>query len=753
GASRCVLSHSPRNATPDIAQSTAWFNGATIPSDVIRYGAAQCPEQPDSFYVISGYDLYFYQVSAVTWRYDALTNTWNELAPFPVAVESPAATCYQGHLYVMGGDGTNQFFIYNIATDTWSSGPPLPRGVFGAAAGAWNGKIYLAGGSSNFDPENVTHQVDIYDIASATWSTAPNTMPVATGLAGVAQAGPELYIVGGFSTNSPERNVRAMQRLNMETGTWQQGAALPAGRGDFALAATDTALYAIGGDTDGGSFFDLSDNVLRLERTQFASGTWAELPEPLPIRVQSKGFCTSAVTGGEIWSTGSWRGHNFFRSLSGERCASPYSDVPWLSTTPDAGTVAADRSRTLTVQVDAGNLDVGTHTATLVLPVSDGGVTQLVLPVTVEVLAGHTALQMSAGAEQTAVPGSISIHTILITNIGDTTVTPILSMQGNTWKTSLLDNAGTLAPGQSTVVEVAVQVPADALVGARDTVQIVAANRDGATLANASLTTTAGAFYGILVGPSAASTRGTPGLSVAYTLEVYNTGTTPDTFTVQVSNATWTTTAPAQVGPVAPGGRASVEVVVLIPLTVHGTATDAAEVRVTSQGDPTQQSSAILTTGVAHVSQLITPAGGTLAAPGFEVVVPSNGVSGDTMLLYTPLITPTVNLPTVYSFERAFVFEAILAGGVALADVTQPYEMTISYDDPTLADNAVLLIWDGQAWVDAVMACADIGCTVVERTSTSLTVRALQSGEFILARQSGGGVSQVNRVYMPRVVR
>ncbi|NJL32754.1 MAG: hypothetical protein HC893_01465 [Chloroflexaceae bacterium] len=58
-----------------------------------------------------------------------------------------------------------------------------------------------------------------------------------------------------------------------------------------------------------------------------------------------------------------------------------------------------------------------------------------------------------------------------------------------------------------------------------------------------------------------------------------------------------------------------------------------------------------------------------------------------------------------------------------------------------------------QAWVDAVMACADIGCTVVARTSTSLTVRALQSGEFILARQSGGGVSQVNRMYMPRVVR
>jgi hypothetical protein len=122
-------------ASPDTTESN-WFGGADIPGGIIRYAHAQCDEQPDSFYIISGVDGASFDITRNAWRYDALDNTWTPLAPIPTGQEGPTAVCYQNRLYVMGGAGTNQFYIYDIASDSWSAGASLPRGVWGAAAAA-----------------------------------------------------------------------------------------------------------------------------------------------------------------------------------------------------------------------------------------------------------------------------------------------------------------------------------------------------------------------------------------------------------------------------------------------------------------------------------------------------------------------------------------------------------------------------------------------------------------------------------------
>ena len=51
---------------------------------------------------------------------------------------------------MLGGDGTDRHYVYDIGTDSWSTAAPVPRAVWGAAAGAFNGKIYLIGGDSDF---------------------------------------------------------------------------------------------------------------------------------------------------------------------------------------------------------------------------------------------------------------------------------------------------------------------------------------------------------------------------------------------------------------------------------------------------------------------------------------------------------------------------------------------------------------------------------------------------------------------------
>jgi N-acetylneuraminic acid mutarotase len=244
---------------------SGWFGAQDIPGGLVRYAFAQCYEQPEQFFVFGGVDSQG-RLSRKSWRFDAGTNTWTALADIPNGGEAPAATCFQGKIYLMGGSGADQFYIYNIASNSWSNGPTLPRGVEGAATAAWAGKVYMVGGDEDFSPGNgVSDQVDVYDIATDTWENLGTPMPIPSGNAGYFQMGPHLYVVGGWGEDAPDTNVSATQRYDMETSTWELGPAFTSARADFALAATGQALYAMGGDEDGNYFFEATDLVERLD--------------------------------------------------------------------------------------------------------------------------------------------------------------------------------------------------------------------------------------------------------------------------------------------------------------------------------------------------------------------------------------------------------------------------------------------------------------------------------------------------------
>ncbi len=327
--------------------SATWFSAAPLPTSRVRYAHAQCPGEPNRFYVISGVPT---GAAESMWRYDADTDIWTTLARFPAPVEGPSAVCYQGHIYVAGGNGTNQFYIYDIARDIWTAGPALPRGVWGAAFGAWDGRLFLAGGDDNFVLGGQSDEVNIYDIATATWSGLGATMPTSTAAPGWTQVNEYLYVVGGWGDDSPTHNITATQRYNMAHNNWELGPTFASERSDFVLAATGRYLYAIGGDAKGGGAFNAVTLTERLDYTAWPGGAWTDINDPLPkaLTAYNSSFCTTAKSGGEIWSVGGMVNGSVFTSTSQYRPSEPCVTIPPTVTLTFNARVTASPGRRIT---------------------------------------------------------------------------------------------------------------------------------------------------------------------------------------------------------------------------------------------------------------------------------------------------------------------------------------------------------------------------------------------------------------------
>ena len=660
---------------------TAWFNGMSGPLGVLRYAHAQCPETPNSFYVTGGvsYDSWsgaFYP-SYSTLRFDAEVNRWTWLSSIPFAAESAAAVCYGGKIYVMGGGGTDRFYIYDVRTDVWSEGPLLPRGVWGAAAAAWNGKIYLVGGDNDFEFGGSSSAVDIFDIASGSWSSgAP--MPAATAAAGSVQAGPYLYLVGGYG-DTARLNLDATQRYHFDSNTWEMGPAFASRRADFALAVTDQALYAMGGDLNGGYAFDPSTTVERLALSDWLGGAWTEYPQELPemLMGNSAGFCTEAVGDSEIWNTfgyNPWYGYttsaNYFRTLNTEKCVSLIEDVEWLEESPVMGQVLPDSSEAITVRMDAANLAPGKYMASLVVRTDDPKSPQMTVGVTLEVLPKVYAVRLTPESDaQGANPGALASYTVTVTNESNASETFLVELSGGKWEAEAPVRVGPIAAGEMADFTVNVRVPADALGDASDTLGVkVIAESDATVFASSTIVTTANALYGVELSPTESASAANSGAKAYYPLEVTNRSNVTETFDVQVTSA-WAASAPAAIGPVLPGATSILLVTVDVPPNAAGNTFDKATVAVTSQHDAGANMSATLTTTASPVYDINIEAddNSRSAAPGTSVAynlsIHNNGNLPVTLML-------KMSGHAWLSSPSATWIGPVEAGGTGLATVT-----------------------------------------------------------------------------------
>jgi PKD repeat protein len=376
--------------TPD-----AWNMATPYPMGIVRYGQAQCAGDTNSFYIIGGVSNG--SIVADVNRYDADTDTWTPLAPMPGADEGPTAVCYDGKIYsTTGGYYSSGWNIYDIATDTWTSGASTPRGATSAIAAGWDGKIFLIGGDDDFYPgSGIYDTVEIYDIDSDTWIGTGASMPLGVSNAGFVQLGSFVYVVGGWSSTHPT-NSNLTQRYDIEDDSWEVGPTFIGATADMPAAGTNEALYVMGGDADGGGYWDSTNTVWRYEFASWPGGDWEDLGDPLPAAIQAHfaGFATDSVVGGEVWSIGGLEGstfmwHDYNLWLEAE---APYTgqrpDVPWLSEDVITGTIPADGGEQLVnVTMDsAGVNQPGEYYATLSIKSNDPVNKNFKVPVTMTVL-------------------------------------------------------------------------------------------------------------------------------------------------------------------------------------------------------------------------------------------------------------------------------------------------------------------------------------------------------------------------------
>src|SRR5699024_5544382 len=114
--------------------------------------------------------------SSVT-AYDPATNTWEELADYPVAVAHLSCGGLDGQVFCTGGttggtdDGIADTYAYDPATDTWSEAEEAPVRSWGAQYATANGLLVLNGGIQDDLLSNATYA---YDPDQAEWTQLPN---------------------------------------------------------------------------------------------------------------------------------------------------------------------------------------------------------------------------------------------------------------------------------------------------------------------------------------------------------------------------------------------------------------------------------------------------------------------------------------------------------------------------------------------------------------------------------------------------
>jgi N-acetylneuraminic acid mutarotase len=378
---------------------------------------------------------------------------WKPVTDLPQGASGAIAATHDGILYTGLGqtpDGqlTNSLRSYDPAAATWKNLAPAVAKRYGAAAGFIRGKLYVTGGKDAAG--RPIPGGEVYDPATDSWSAIADA-PTAFGSPGSAVVGDKLYLVGGcaqFFCGSGD-----VQVYDPATDSWSHGPAYPTPTSWTTCGTADGTLYCAGGvhQTDGG----LPRATAVGYALDVAKGRWTPIADP-PADVWGAAGTAAAgrllMAGGVLVSSGAATNEAYSYDPSTDAWTAlpnlpqplyaaasapgwyvvggqspdrvpqsaaqvlpgwdrPHGDVPWLSATASARTVAPGRTVRLTVTADAtamGPSDAGVHQARLVVD-SDGPYGSITVPVTLTVVPPHGALRLTgtvtgSGADRAAVP-------------------------------------------------------------------------------------------------------------------------------------------------------------------------------------------------------------------------------------------------------------------------------------------------------------------------------------------------------------
>jgi uncharacterized membrane protein/subtilisin family serine protease len=310
-------------------------------------------------------------------------------------------------------------------------------------------------------------------------------------------------------------------------------------------------------------------------------------------------------------------------------CDTP-ADVPWLGVNPTSGTTPPAGADNVMVTFDSTSLADGEYTAVLCVHSNDPVTPLVEVPVTLNVVAAIHDVSITAGEPALeGEPGTTVTYEVRVQNEGNIPDSYGLSVVGNQWAVGLSTAmTGVINPGAWQDITVMVTIPAGAMVGDMDTVNVYANSVGDENVSDfVTLTTTALAVYNVTVTPATDAKTGAPGTTVAYTLQVTNAGNAPDTFSLAAGGNNWTVVlSAATTGELQLGESFALMVSVLIPAGAAHNATDAVVVTATSAGDETESDSSTLTT-----TAVVEPVYGVELTPSAD----AKTGAPDTTVIYT----------------------------------------------------------------------------------------------------------------------
>ncbi len=229
-------------------------------------------------------------------RFDPRTETYEELASMPEALNHVGLVVHRGNLYVLGGysdrvdaNTHDDFYRYDPRADRWSQLPDLPAPRAAMAVGILDGKLVMAGGARDRVPKSDTFA---YDFATRRWSRLAS-MQTRREHVGNIVAGNRLYVLGGRSPSSLA--VATAERFDLGADEWQTLPPLPVPSGGLAAVAAGDRVIALGGGNDGAG--TVTGAVQEFDP---ASGEWTLLPS---LRTPRHGH-GAALLGEKIWVFG-----------------------------------------------------------------------------------------------------------------------------------------------------------------------------------------------------------------------------------------------------------------------------------------------------------------------------------------------------------------------------------------------------------------------------------------------------------------
>jgi len=193
------------------------------------------------------------------------TGVYKQLANCPVSMQYSRAAGYNGEVYYLGSNTTqNGFFKYNITTDTWTVLAPHPlANARRTSMGFIGGILYVAGA------ETTLNSLYSYDPVTGMW----NPPAVFTDTNAIYHNG-YIYLIGGVTVNPS-----TYWRFNIATGAYERLADCPVAMGANTRAAIcDDEIYYLGSNTTYNGFY----------KYNIATDTWTVLTNhPLANATQS----------------------------------------------------------------------------------------------------------------------------------------------------------------------------------------------------------------------------------------------------------------------------------------------------------------------------------------------------------------------------------------------------------------------------------------------------------------------------------